>query len=201
MKGFRQNSKSDRLDALEKSIKNLEVTGRIAQMLIQQVGNAVSPMTRDFGELAQRQRDAQYRMLAIQSLLGLDVNAIDQKAEELNIKDFNDTSDKEDLEKGYTLSDVVAEDSIVIITSKTPEEKEDKGILRSKLIVKNIGFPDLREQLLSKKTGDVVTTDVNGVKHEITVLGIRSVPVATETAQPLTLATPESVTVNGTEQQ
>ena len=197
MKGFRTQSKGDRLNSIENSVKNLEMTGRIAQMLIQQIGNAVSPISRDMGELAQRQRDVQYRILAVQHLLGLDVDSINKKAEELQIKDFTESSDKEDLEKGYTVSDTVTEDSIVVITSKTPEEKEDKGILRSKLLVKSIGFPELREQLLGKKSGDTISAEVNSVKHEILILAVRSVP-ATQEPTPVTL---ESTTPNGAEQQ
>ena len=167
-------SKGERFELTEKKVQNLEMSQRVAQMLIQQIGNSVSPMARDVGELAGRQRELQYRLLAVQELLGLKLEDINARAETLQVKDFNETSDKEDAEKGYTVAEVVTEDSIVILTSKTDDGTG--GILRSKLVVKDIGFPDLRADLLGKKVSDTLTADVNGVTHNLTILGIRNVP-------------------------
>jgi hypothetical protein len=167
-------TKGERFEALEKRVQNMEMASRITQMLVQQIGNSVSPMARDVGELAGRQREIQYRLLAIQELLGLNIDQINARSEELQVKDFEETSAKEDVEKGLNSADVVTEDSIVIFTSKTPDEEVDRGILRSKLLVKEIGFPALREDLIGKKVGDTLLTDVNGVKHSITILGVRA---------------------------
>lgn len=170
-------SKGERFEALEKRVQNMEMAARVSQMLIQQIGNNFSPMARDVGELAGRQREMQYRLLAVQELLNLNLDAINTRSEQLQVKDFEETSEKEDKEKGYDTVDVVTEDAVVIFTSKTPDEAVDKGILRSKLLVKEIGFPALREDLVGKKVGDVIDTDVNGVKHSITILGVRKAPV------------------------
>lgn len=175
---LKQNkTKGERFEALEKRVQNVEMASRVSQMLLQQIGNSVSPMARDVGELAGRQREMQYRLLAIQELLSLNIDAINARSEALQTKDFDETSAKEDVDKGYTAGDVLTEDSIVIFTSKTPDEAEDKGILRSKLLVKEIGFPALREDLIGKKVGDTIDTDVNGIRHSITVLGVRTTPV------------------------
>lgn len=174
-------SKGERFEALEKRVQNIEMASRVGQMLIQQIGNAVSPMARDVGELAGRQRELQYRLLAVQELLNLNIDQINTRSEELQVKDFEETSAKEDTEKGYDTVDTVTEDSVVIFTSKTPEEAVDKGILRSKLLVKEIGFPSLREDLIGKKVGDTLLTDVNGTKHSITILGVRYAPVTQST--------------------
>jgi hypothetical protein len=174
-------SKGERFQALEKRVANIEMAARVTQMLVQQIGNNFSPMAKDVGQLATQQREMQYRLLAIQELLSLNIDTINARSMELQVKDFEETSAKEDKEKGYDTADVVSEDSIVIFTSKTPAEPSDKGILRSKLSVKEIGFPALRADLIGKKAGDVVTADINGVQHEITVLGVRKAPV-TESA-------------------
>lgn len=170
-------TKGERFEELEKRVANVEMAGRVTQMLLQQIGQSVSPMARDVGELAGRQREIQYRLLAIQELLSLNLDTINARSEELQAKDFEETSAKEDADKGYTVGDVITDESIVIFTSKTPDEAEDKGILRSKLLVKDIGFPALREDLIGKKVGDTIETDVNGVKHAITILGVRTTPV------------------------
>lgn len=169
-------TKGERFETMEKRVQQLEMAGRITQMLIQQIGNSVSPMAQDLGELALRQRDSLYRTMALQELLGVDLSNLQAKALELQIKDFNESSDKEDAEKGYTPGDVVTEDTVVILTSKTPEEAEDKGYMRSKLLVRDIGFPQLKADLLGKTVGANVDAEINGVKHVITVLGVRNVP-------------------------
>jgi hypothetical protein len=173
-------TKGERQAALEKRVSNLEMANRVAQMLLQQIGGSVSPMARDVGELATRQREMQYRFLAIQELLTLNTDEIAKRSEALQVKDFEETSAKEDAEKGYTVADVVGEDSVVILTTKV--EGGEGGILRSKLVVKEIGFPQLRADLTGKKVGDVVEADINGTKHSITVLGVRSVPATTQEA-------------------
>lgn len=178
-------TKGERQAVLEKRISNLEMANRVSQMLLQQIGGSVSPMAKDVGELVGRQRDLQYRVLALQELLALKSDDIVKRAEELQIKDFEETSDKEDKENGYTVTDCVTENSVVILTSKVGDQG---GILRSKLVFSEIGFPKLREDLLGKKVGDIVEADINGAKHVITILGIREVPSEQKTSTEATEA-------------
>jgi len=176
-KGRQQLSKGQRFEAMEKTVKQLQMSVQINQMLLKQVGNTVSPMQDDLGEFISRQRELQYRVLAVQELSNLDIDIIDAKSRELQIKDFEETSDKEDVEKGYIAADVIAEDSIITLTSTTPEEDgDDRGILRSKMIYEDFQLPELKEALLGAKVGDLVDADVNGVKHKIEVLKIGTVP-------------------------
>jgi len=191
-------TKGERQAQLERRVANLEMSTRVAQMLIQQIANNVSPMAKDLGELAGRQREMQYRILAAQELLALNADVLNKKAEELQIRDFSEASDKEDMEKGYTPQDEVKEDGIVIFTSKTPDETEEKGFLRSKLLVSEIGLPDLKAAFIGKKVGESFEADVNGVKHTITVLGSRAVPAPEPTEEVAAVSVPEqSQEVNG----
>lgn len=169
-------SRGERFEIAEQKVKNLEMGARVSQMLIQQIGNSVSPMSRDVAELAGRQRELQYRLLAVQDLLGLKTDEINTRAEQLQVKDFQEASDKEDVEKNYTVSEAITDDSVVLLTSKTADGTG--GILRSKLVMKEIGFPQLRQDLLGKVAGDTVNADINGAVHTITVLGVRAVPAA-----------------------
>lgn len=157
----------------EKDIEQLQMATRISQMLLQQIGNSSSQMGKDVSELANRQRDVQYRLLALQELSGVDSDALQSRAQELQVKDFEEASDKEDLEKGYTETDVVAEDSVVLITS---EVDDGDGILRSKLTVSDLAFPQFKDDLMGKKVGDVIDADINGTTHHVTLLGIRKKP-------------------------
>ena len=126
--------------------------------------------------------DFQYRTLAMLNLGDFNVDAIDDKAEELKLVDFNKASDKEDLEKGFTLDDsgLIAEDSVVILSSTTPELPEDGGIFRSKFPMSECLTPNLREDLLGSKVGEIVESEIQGVKHLITVIGLRKSPVVEE---------------------
>lgn len=176
MSGKKQLTKGQRFELVEKKVGQLEMTSRVNQMMLQQIGNTITPMQGDLGEALGRQRELQYRTLAIQELLNLEVEAIEAKSLELQVKDFDETSDKEDTDKNYTDTDIVAEDSVVIVTTTTPDEEADKGILRSKLLFSDISLPPLAESLLGTKVGDIIDADINGVKHKVEVLGIRSIP-------------------------
>ena len=171
-------TKMDRIEALEKQVKNMEVALRVSQMLIQQMGGSLQPLSRDLGELANRQRELQYKSLAMQKLLELDAAKINVKAEELQLLDFEEASAKEDAEKGLSEAEVIAEDSVVVLTSVSSQA--EKSILRSKLMISEIGFPQLKADLLGKKVGDKVSADIGGIQHEITILAIKSLPAKLE---------------------
>jgi hypothetical protein len=113
-------------------------------------------------------------------MLNVDEATLNAKADAIKLEDYNKASDKEDAEKGLSVADVIAEDSIVIVTS-TCDDK-DKEIFRSKFKLNEAGVPDLQANLLGKKVGDKVEVALNGITHNLEVLGIRTAPpVVTET--------------------
>lgn len=181
------------IQEMDKRIQALEMGLRVSQMLVRQLMEGMQPMKTDLGEIAMRQRDLQYRVLAFQDLTSLDSEKVQELSVELQISDFTETSDKEDVELNYTVTDTVAEDSVVILTSNTPSESKNLGILRSKLLMSEIQFPDLRESLLGKKVDDVFNHTINNVDHVITLVGIRTAPepvpepVAEDTPAPTVL--------------
>jgi hypothetical protein len=173
----------EKFEALEQRVGQMETSHRIMQMLLQQIGNSISPMASDVQELANRQRDIQYRLLAIQTMDGKTIDQINKVSEQLQLKDFNEASMKENQEKGYVPSqEPVGEDSVVIITTTTPDEVVSKGFLRSKILVSEIGLPDLKDKMMGKQVGDKFESDVNGVKHVMEVLEILKAPKKEEPA-------------------
>lgn len=168
--------KGERFELLETKVAQLETAQRFIQMLLQQIGNSIQPLSNDLKELANQQLVLQYKVLAIRELGGWSVATVDSVAESLQVKDFSDLSDKEDVEKNYTITDVVAEDSCVILTTTTPADQAAKGILRSKVLVSEVGIPDLKTALIGKAVGDCFDCAINNVNHSITLLGIRKVP-------------------------
>ncbi len=164
---------------LEQKIEQMEMATKMSQMLLQQLGQSTNQIGKDLSELAVRQRDLQYRSLAVQELSNISVEQIDARAEELQVNDFTEASDKEDAEKNYTPATVVADDSVIIITTKVDGE-QSQGILRSKLILEELAFPDFKADLLGKEVGAELIADINGVEHQVKLLGIRTAPPAPE---------------------
>lgn len=165
--------------AIEQQVEKLTMFNQIIQKICQQNGNNLNSMERRFNELSSRQRDLQYRLLAYQNLTNLDTEVINKKSEELQIADFDEFSAKDDNENGYAVVDTVEEDSIVIFTT---EAADGKSILRSKQHLNEVQFPQMKEDLIGKKAGDKIDVNINGVTHNLTLLGVRKAPEQETTA-------------------
>lgn len=192
MKGFRQQpqgSRKERLRELETSIQNSQMALRIQQMMVQQLMQSNKNMADDLGRALGLINELQYKLLAVQSVANLDLIALNSVANELRLKDFNEASDKEDAEGGFTVGDVVNEDSTVILTSTT-DEGADKGIFRSRIKLADCGVPDLVTAFTGREVGAKAIVQLNGVEHTVELLGIRQPPKAETqevTAVPVTV--------------
>jgi len=49
-KGSQQQTKGQRFEAMEKTLKQLQMSVQVNQMLLKQIGNTISPMQGDLGE-------------------------------------------------------------------------------------------------------------------------------------------------------
>jgi len=78
---------------------------------------------------------------------------------------------------------LVTENSVITITSHTPELAEDQGIFRSKFPMSECLNPVLRQKLLGLRINDTVEADFNGAKHNITVLSIKKQLVTEEKSE------------------
>lgn len=175
-------STKQRLKELETIVQNSNMALQMSQMMIKHLTNQLSAIQSDVGGLMGMSNDFQYRTLSMLELGPFNKDEINAKAEEFKLADFTKASDKEDEAKGYEVDEtgVVTEDSIVIITSSTPDTPEDHGIFRSKFSMNECQTPDLREKLLKSKVGDTIETEINGVKHVIDVLGLRKLAEVVE---------------------
>lgn len=183
--GFRQKpqgSTKDKFRSLETELKNSQMASRITQMMVQQLVQNGKGMTEDIGRLFQQSSELQYKFLAMQEVLGVDMEKVKSVTERLRLKDFQEASDKEDLEKGFTMIDVVEDDSTVILTSTTAEP--DAGIFRSRVRLSETGSPALIQGLMGKSVGTKVEVELNGVKHMVELLSIRK-PKAEAPVEPL----------------
>ena len=174
MKGFRspaESSKKEQLRELKTELANVQMAGRISQMMTQQIMQNNKTMAEDLGRALGLINELQYKLLAVQEVANIDTAALTGVAETLRVNDFNEASDGEDTKEGFTLATAVSPDSTVILTS---EATDGKGIFRSRIKLADCGVPTLITELAGKSVGDKVTVALNGVDHVIELLGIRN---------------------------
>ncbi len=175
--GFRQQtqgSRKERLRELETEVKNLAMASRISQMMTQQLMQNLKPMHEDLTRMTGLIQELQYKVLAAQKVSGLDVEQMNAVANEMRLADFNEASDKEDATGGFTVGDIVNEQSTVILTSTT--EEKDRGIFRSRLKLSECGVPDLIKAFMGRDVGAKALINLNGTEHVVELLAIRQPP-------------------------
>jgi len=183
-------SRGQKFEILESKVKNLEASIRIMQMMQQQMGQSLMPLQQDVSGMATQLQTASYTNLAIQELLGVDTKKLDTVYQKLRLNDYNEVSDKEDIDNSYSALEAVESDqNIVILTSHTPDEDKDKGIFRTKMVVADLG-PELSALLIGKKVGDKFDFNLKEIKHVFELIAIKSVPAPVEEVPVLTEVPP-----------
>ena len=182
MRATKQVSPKTKMKELETTLRNTQMALQMSQMMIKHIADQLSALQNDVGSNMGLLNDFQYRTLAMLEVGKFDKDAVDAKAEELKLIDFNRASDKEDITKGYINDNLglIEENSIVIATTSTPDTAVDQGIFRTKFPMTECASPELREKLLGKKVGDVIESNIGDTKHTITILGLRKVEQALE---------------------
>lgn len=178
LRGVKQEpklNKTEAIQSMDKKLSNLEMAGRVSQMMIQQVVQNVQSMSQDLGKAFATINELQYKILAMQSVGNFDMKAMQAKAEELRLNDFIEASDAEDKQGNFSIGDKVQDNSTVIITSSTPD---DTGIFRSRIKLAECGVPALIQGLAGQPVGTKVACKLNGADHMVELLGIRNPPLA-----------------------
>jgi len=176
MKGSKKLPLKDRVEELEKMLANLQMAMNISQAMIKNINSAGMKVDQDVSNMMGVVNDLQYRTLSMMENKVFSKDELNKVADSFKLKDFTSASDKEDADKGFTVSDETDAESIVIITSTTKEDNNDASIFRSKLAIKDTVLPELKEKLVGKKVGDHVTATINNLEHDIEILGIRKQP-------------------------
>lgn len=178
-------STSERLEALEKEATNLSMAIRVNQALMKQLMEQLRPMQDDLTRFYGALNDTQYKLNAIVSTLNIDKNAMAREADKFKLEDWQSASDRDDTARGLEAASVVSSpDDIVIITSTTPDETEDRGIFRSKTALGEISNKDIVDGFLGKSVGHIVETSINGSRHVVELIGVRTAPkTATQQAE------------------
>lgn len=173
-------NKTEQIASMDKELKNVQMSVRVSQMMLQQLLQSMQTMQKDLGKAFGTINELQYKMLAFQSVANVDLVAMEAKANEFRLKDFNEASDAEDVASNFTVGDVVQEDSTVILTSTAAD---GTGLFRSRIKLAESGVPALVEGLTGKTVGTKVKCVLNGVEHEVELLGVRNPPPAAPVEQ------------------
>lgn len=178
---FNYNELAQKLEGAENNI-------RILQSFLTQMGRTMQHMQNDLTQSINLQKSMHYRVKAQQEFIASLIQkdhpeypmevAITQRMLSMQINDFNEESDRDDAANGYLPDDVINENSIIIITSVTPDETVDKGVLRSKVNIQDLNNEDLQKELIGKKIGDTVEVMIQNVRHVISVIAIKKAPPA-----------------------
>lgn len=178
MKGVKlnkQDSVKGKLKELEVALQNTQMALQVSQTMIKHMLDQFKATQNDLSSTMGMLNDFQYRTLAMLDIGNFDRQAIEKRAEELKLVDFDNASSREDSLKGYITDNdgLVTENSIITITSHTPDLAEDQGIFRSKFPMSECLNPTLRQKLLGLRVNDTVEAEFNGAKHQITVLSVK----------------------------
>ncbi len=186
-KGFRvppAPSKNEQMRNIDTELKNLQMAGRVSQMMIQQLLTNIKSMGDDLGYALNQVSELQYKQTALQKFLKCDAAALDKIANEQRLVDFDKGSAEQDKKDNLTTAEAVSSDSTVTLTSEAKDEAgNDRGIFRSRIKLSESGSPDLIAQLTGKTVGAKVQVKLNGVDHVVELLSIRNPVVAEVTAE------------------
>ena len=180
MKGFRvppQPNKKEAQQHLQTELANLQMAGRISQMMTQQLMESVKQMSTDLGYALNQVSELQYKLGAVIKATNLSPEELNKIGNDARLVDFEAASLKQDAKDGLLVGETVQEDSTVTLTSVARDaDGEDRGIFRSRIKLSESGAPELNAALLGKKVGDKVSAKLNGVDHEVELLAIRNEP-------------------------
>lgn len=175
--GAAKNQKPiDRVEKLEKEIANLTMATRISQMLLKQVMEQFETLKKENNSNTRMLNDFQYRVLALQKTLNVNVDTIAAEADALKLIDWNSASDKDDAVQNLKITNKVESDADVVIITSTVIGTENGGIFRSKTVLADTHSKELVDALIGKTVGDKVEVTLNEEKHLIELLGVRQFP-------------------------
>ena len=173
-----KTGKKDKYDELVKQVEVLASSVRLNQIMIQNMHKALQEIANNTRNNTSVIDDLQFRILALKDINNISTERVQNVADSLKVKAFEEASVlKDQEEKAAAVDQVESEEDIVIIRSKTPDKEKDTGILRSRIQIKDMNIPDLAKKLLGAKVGTEVETFLNSDRHVVTVLGIRRKPV------------------------
>ena len=72
-------SRGKRFEELEKTVKSLQASLSMMQLMQQQMANAIVPMQQDMSDAAVKMQTIHYTLIAMQDLLSVDTDALNKQ--------------------------------------------------------------------------------------------------------------------------
>lgn len=178
-----------RIDELEKNVEilanavqSLQVTNKVMQNLAKQTMANFTTLADEVKTLNRALADSQYAVQVLKRHATISEADLNAEAAALQIKDFEEAIAKEDAEENLLPASYVDEDSVIVITSSTPDLTPDQGFLRSRLDMQQVSIVDFRTKVLGKQVQESFECDINGTRHNVTLLSIKK-KITNETSQ------------------
>lgn len=167
---------------LATAVQSLQNSQQVLQMFAKQSMTNLLKMSEEVKDLNKALTDAQYFIHVLKNFANISEETLNAEAAALQVLDFEKAIATQDEEEALLATDVVEEDSVVVVTSSTPDVTPDKGFLRSRLEVGMVSIPEFRSNIIGKHAGDIFSCDINGVKHDVTLLSVKKKPYVEPTA-------------------
>lgn len=173
---IRINELEDQTLKLANAVQSLQNSQQVLQMFAKQSMTNLLKLSEEVKELNKALTDAQYFIHVLKNFANISEDTLNDEAAKLQVIDFEKAIEAQDAEQALLPTDLVEEDSVVVVTSTTPDVTPDKGFLRSRLEVEMVSIPEFRTNILGKHAGDTFSCDINGVKHDVTLLSVKKKP-------------------------
>jgi hypothetical protein len=171
MHGKKLTKMVDRVEALEKTLENFAMVQQVTNAVIKRLLSDSERYDKELTTSLNMLNEIQYRTLAMIDVAGLSNDKLNESAEALRVKDFEDMSKKDDEDNSLIDSDVVTDESVVTITSTAVDAS--KSIFRSKFFVEGIKGNELHEKVMGAKLGDEIKVNIDGVEHTVKILAVK----------------------------
>jgi hypothetical protein len=185
-KGFRESkmpSKKQQIEESQNIINDIQKGLQLMRMMMVSMNKSIQGFNADLNNTMTMMNDLQYRTLAMVKAKTFDEETLNRVAMELKIEDYERISSKDDADRGLIDAAVVSENSIVVFTSATPGQTEDKGILRTKIPVNQSPSQQFKEAIIGKEVGGFFQTTIDGINHDVTILKIKELPPKAEVVE------------------
>lgn len=163
-------------EAADQAMQNIQQSLQLMQMMLMNMNKAVTALNADLNNTMTSVNDIEYRTKAMIKMKSFDEEVIDRVSTELKIEAYELASHEDDVKRGLIDVEVVGENSSIVITSATPDEAKDKGIMRAKLPISQSPSMQFKTDAMGKRVGETIETILDGVKHIVTILQIKEQP-------------------------
>lgn len=123
-------------------------------------------------ELSKTIQELTYLNKALLNTGSFDEAAVNTKADEYKLEDFEKYSNKENETGGFVATMGEAKASSVVVVGTQCPDKKDREIFRARLLIEKIEDESLKNAFIGKKAGDSFEHKIRGVNQKVVVFSV-----------------------------